>query len=203
MKRIFFLVLICVPAWLAAQTLMMDAQVGIGGSKLSSRPTSPYLQYERFPAFNIGTGLELLYKNNQISPYLGLWWEFGGEKENPVKTITVPLMIKATFGEKLRFYAQGGLAGVYIYERSRRYKTSDFSSIYGIGMEIPTKLGDYFYAEYIHLAGIGSIYDQEMNVPGVGFKRIENYHIRQYLNFGFKFYLGGKPVYYKYHLRTE
>lgn len=201
--RTIFLVLLFSSA-LQAQTMMMGLNAGIGGSKLAPRPTSPYLQYERFPALVFGTGLEYLTKDSPISGKLGFWLEFGGEKENPVGTITIPLMVKATFGKIWRGYIQGGLAGCYVYERSRRYQTSDFSSIYGLGGEYEFENGNYLFVEYIHIAGISSLYDEEMNVVSSGtVKLIENFHLRQYLNFGIKFYLGGRPVYYKRNLRTQ
>ncbi|HRZ77324.1 MAG TPA: hypothetical protein P5248_08160, partial [Bacteroidales bacterium] len=110
---------------------------------------------------------------------------------------------KATFGKKWRPYLQGGIAGCYVFERSRRYQTSDFSTIYGVGIELGMKTGNYFFAEYVHLAGISSVYDQLMNDAGSTVRLTENHHLRQYLSFGAMFFLGGNPHYIKQRLRTE
>ena len=182
---------------------MMGVNLGMGGSKLQPRPTSPFLQYERFPAVIFGAQIEYLTKGSTLSPRLAYWIEIGGEEENPIGMMTIPLMIKATFGKKWRPYVQGGLAGCYVFERSRRYQTSDFSSIYGGGIELGLKSGDYLFVDYVHLAGISSVYDQLMNVSGGTVELIENYHIRQYLNFGAMFYLGGNRYYIKQRLKTE
>lgn len=194
---------LCLSTLLHSQTLMMGIGAGIGASKLEPRPTSPYLQYERFPAVAFGTQLEYLTKGSTISPKLGFWIEIGGEEGHPLGTMTFPLMVKATFGKKWRPYLQGGIAGCYVFERSRRYQTSDFSSIYGGGMELALESGTWLFAEYVHLAGISSVFDQLMNVTGSSETLVENHHLRQYLKFGAMFYLGGNPHYIKNRLRTE
>ena len=134
-RRIHLLLVILLPAILPAQAVFLGINAGAGLSKLEPKPTSSFTGFERAPAYLLGATLEYVTLKSVISGKLGFWFEWGGEDDNPVALMTIPLLVKASVGKKWKPYLEGGLAGCYVYERSRRYQTGDFAGIYGAGLE--------------------------------------------------------------------
>lgn len=197
---IFLLVLLVVrPGCIIAQVYYMAGfTAGVGESKLAPHPGPSFKDFERFPAYAVGLTSEIINKDYPLSIRAEFWYESGGDEGEGLQQLTLPIAIKAAFGDTWGPFAFAGLGLSYIMEKNISYKDFNVSALYGAGIEWKFKPRRRAYIQYSHQSGITSVFDEWLTPIGSTQILVQNHHTRHYVSLGILFNIG-YPNYYIKH----